>query len=446
MTSIPTSDVEPRTWQRAPGIVLLGPVSGSGLIQQTYLVQRQDGQMVQLSDLLHLILDTAATARPTPELARTVSDAYGRELSVEGLEHLLATKLVPLGLIEASSGDHGSRDHAARRPQTADPLLALRVRGTLLPARAVNALAAILAPAFFPPVVITALLLLALLDVGLLRTGDALAALDQILVTPVLMLVLFGLLSVGALIHELGHATACYYGGARPGRIGFGLYLVFPAYFTNVTDSYRLGRAGRLRTDLGGLYFNVWCVLAAGAGYLATGQGLLLLVVLLMQLQMLQQLWPVIRLDGYFILADVVGVPDLFARVGPVMRSILPDRAAHPRITELKPAARRIVTVWVLAVVPLLTIGMVVTLWMLPVIVPRTITAITVHAEAAAAAWKTADAAGVAFSALSILFLALPLLGLAVVLTRLCSLLARAARKALARIPATRANKREAGS
>ena len=34
--------------------------------------------------------------------------------------------------------------------------------------------------------------------------------------------------------------------------MGAGLYLVWPAFYTDVTDSYRLGRAGRLRTDLGG--------------------------------------------------------------------------------------------------------------------------------------------------------------------------------------------------
>ena len=38
--------------------------------------------------------------------------------------------------------------------------------------------------------------------------------------------------------------------------MGAGLYLVWPAFYTDVTDSYRLGRGGRLQTDLGGLYFN----------------------------------------------------------------------------------------------------------------------------------------------------------------------------------------------
>ncbi|HEX5729889.1 MinD/ParA family ATP-binding protein [Microbacterium sp.] len=393
-------------------------------------MQRQDGQVVQLSELLNLVLDSAATEKPAPELARVVSEAYGRELTVEGLHHLLDTKLVPLGLIEPSAED----DRPPPRLPKADPLLALRLRGTILPARAVNVVAGILAPIFLPAIVVVALALLVTLDVYLLMMGDALAALEQILMTPALLLALFALLSLGALIHELGHATACRYGGATPGRIGFGLYIVFPAYFTNVTDSYRLDRAGRVRTDLGGLYFNVWCVLAAGAGYLITGHGLLLLVVILMQLQMIQQLPPFIRLDGYFVLADLVGVPDLFSRVGPVARSILPGRATDPRIAELKPAARRIVTIWVVTVVPLLVIALLVSLWMLPLVLTKTVEAISVHAASVVTAWEQIDPVLLVVAVLSIVLLVLPLLGLAVVLVRVSALLVRAATSAVRRL------------
>ena len=38
---------------------------------------------------------------------------------------------------------------------------------------------------------------------------------------------------------------------------------------------------------------------------------------------MLEQLLPFVRFDGYFILSDLVGVPDLFARVAPVLRGFL---------------------------------------------------------------------------------------------------------------------------
>ena len=109
----------------------------------------------------------------------------------------------------------------------------------------------------------------------LLVRADLLSAFQALLASPAQLVVLYVLLTAGALFHELGHAAACRYGGATPGTVGFGVYLVFPAFYTDVTDSYRLGRAGRLRTDLGGLYFNVIGLLVLGAGYLLTGQGTL---------------------------------------------------------------------------------------------------------------------------------------------------------------------------
>ena len=51
--------------------------------------------------------------------------------------------------------------------------------------------------------------------------------------------------------------------------MGFGFYLFWPAFYTDVTDSYRLGRGGRVRTDLGGLYFNALVVLAVVRGLVA---------------------------------------------------------------------------------------------------------------------------------------------------------------------------------
>src|SRR5205814_2135476 len=82
---------------------------------------------------------------------------------------------------------------------------------------------------------------------------------------------------------------------ARPGVIGVGIYVVWPAFFTNVTDSYRLSRAGRLRTDLGGIYFNAVFMLVLAGIYAATSSELLLLVIAVTHLEMLEQLLPFVR-------------------------------------------------------------------------------------------------------------------------------------------------------
>jgi putative peptide zinc metalloprotease protein len=417
-TSLPTG--QPR-WRLAPGVEMLGPVSDSGLIHVTCLVQRRDGQVIQISELLNIVLASAEPTQSPADWARRISDTYGNELSVDGLNHLIDSKLVPLGLLEDSTAE----PVATVKLPKANPLLALRLRSTILPPKAARRVASLLAPLFVAPVVIVALVGLVMIDIALFLVGDAVAALEQVLLSPGLLLSLFVLLTTGALIHELGHAAACSYGGAKPGAIGFGVYIVFPAFFTDVTDSYRLSRAGRIRTDLGGLYFNVWCVLAAGLGYLLTGNGILLLLVIVMQIQMLQQLPPTIRLDGYFILADLAGVPDLFSRVGPVVRSLIPGRAPDPRVVELRPVARRIVSAWVVIVIPLLILVLAWTLWSLPIIVEHTVAAIQVHVQTITSSWGLGQPADPIFAALSIFLLLLPLAGLAVILARLIVSLAQ---------------------
>ena len=68
----------------------------------------------------------------------------------------------------------------------------------------------------------------------------------------------------------------------------------------------------------------------------------ILLLVATQILQMLRQLLPFVRFDGYHVLADLTGVPDLFARIGPILRGLVPWRPAHPDAQALKPwAARR---------------------------------------------------------------------------------------------------------
>lgn len=425
------TSAEPR-WRQARGLEFLGPVQGSGLKDPAFLVRRLDDQVVQLSELLHLVVRTVEPPRAPAEVAADVSAVYGRTLSVAGLEHLVTNRLQPLGLVLPEES------HEPARPERARPLLALTAKGTLLPARWVRRVAAVLTPAFWPPVVLAVVVALVAADIALVVGGDFWAAVSTLLATPSTALVIYALLTLAALVHELGHAAACRYGGAEPGEIGFGIYIVFPAFYTDVTDSYRLGRTGRVRTDLGGLYFNAWTVLALAAGYQASGSGLLLLTALALQVQMLQQLIPVVRFDGYFVLSDLAGVPDLFARVGPVLRSLRPGHPVDPRVTELRPRARRMVTTWVVVVVPLLVAAFGWAMWNLPTFVEHGRDGIRLQQLVFDVAWARKDWPAMTLAVLSIALILVPLVGVAVVLWRLAT-----AAYALARAHAARTREKE---
>jgi putative peptide zinc metalloprotease protein len=285
-------------------------------------------------------------SRGEAAIADLVSADLGRSLTADQVRYLITAKLLPLGIAAVEGAP-------AAAPK-ANPLLALRARGTLLPERAANAAGALLTPLFRWPAVVAVVVSVAAVDWWLFAVHGLGGGARQVERDPAGLLVVLGLSVVSAVFHECGHAAGCRYGGARPGKIGVGIYLVWPAFFTNVTDSYRLSRAGRLRTDLGGLYFNAVFMLALAGLYVATRAEILLLVIAVTHLEMLEQLLPFVRFDGYFILSDLIGVPDLFARVMPIVKSVLPAGRRDPRVTGLRRRARIVVTAWVLCVIPLL--------------------------------------------------------------------------------------------
>jgi putative peptide zinc metalloprotease protein len=333
--------------QVSRGIDLIGKYEGSGFKEAPYIARRADGQVIQLAPLLYLIAELSDGRRTNEEIAAATSEAIKRGVSADNVRQLVDERLRPLGVIAPADGSEPEL-------QKADPLLALKLRAALVPERLVNAITKVFKPLFLPPVVVGVLAGLAAMDIWLFLYHGVAQSLREVLYSPALLMMMLGLVVLSAAFHECGHATACAYGGARPGVMGAGLYIVWPAFYTDVTDAYRLGKGGRLRTDLGGVYFNVVFMLAVLGVYGATGYEPLLLIIPFMHLEIIHQFLPFIRLDGYYIVSDLTGVPDMFARIKPTLASLLPWKEASDRVTELKAWVRVVVTVYVFTVVPLL--------------------------------------------------------------------------------------------
>ncbi|MGW1346271.1 AAA family ATPase [Kribbella sp. NPDC002412] len=395
---------------RAVGLRLLGPYEGSGFRDDRYLVERSDRQMVMLTKLLYLIVEYADGHASTDLLASRVGRAYGRHLDPADLVELVRAKLAPAGLVTLSKAEPiGQR--------RADPLLALSLRGVLLPSAVVRSVGRVFAPLFHRPVILGILAAVVAFDVWVLTTLSA-ADVFIALIDPAGVLTVLLLLLAATLFHEFGHAAGCTYGGAQPGQIGVGLYLWIPAFYTNVTSAYRLNRAGRLRTDLGGVYFNVVFMAAAAAAYLWTEWPPLLAIIALSHLEIAQQLLPIVRFDGYYILGDLAGVPNLFGHVRPIMRSLLPGRHHDHGAGQLRLRTRVIVTAWVLVTVPTLLIGLGALLWNTPGYLSAFLTR-------SSSIWNTTrdlvsigQFGAATLSALSLLAIALPIVGIGLVLGR----------------------------
>jgi putative peptide zinc metalloprotease protein len=407
--SLSVSDHVP---QLLPGVELVGEYQGSGLAETTYLVLKPGGQSIQLSRLLYLVLDGVDGIRTVDEIAEQVSAAFGRTVSADNVGYLVASKLEPLGLVP------GGGAHSVPLPED-QPLLALKLRHTMIREGAVQRIAGVFKPLFHPVVVVIVLASLIGSDAWLARGGQFSSSFEYVLLHPVLLLTVLGLAVTSMMFHECGHAAACRYGGARPGVTGVGFYVIWPAFYTNVTDAYRLGRAGRIRTDLGGVYFNAVFVLPLIAGYLKTGYLPLLAAVFLIHMEMLQQLMPSLRLDGYFILADLIGVPDLFRRIGPVLRSLIPGQPVDPRIRDLKRAARLTLTAWILIVVPLLLFELTLVIMNGPTMIRTTVQSLDDQVRVLSSDFAHGDIPAGVVGVISAALLVMPIAGLTYILLSL---------------------------
>jgi putative peptide zinc metalloprotease protein len=222
---------------RADGVELLGEVPGSGYRRPPALARRADGQVLSLTPLLQEVMLAVDGRARVEEVAERVSASTGRLVRPDDVRQLVGTSLRPLGLLRRADGG----EPALRR---ADPLLALRFRRVVTDPAVTRRLTAPFTVLFHPLVVVPVVLAFGAVAAWVLFSQGLAAATAQAFANPALFLAVVALTVLSAGFHEFGHAAAARYGGSTPGVMGFGIYLFWPAFYTDVTDSYRLGRAG----------------------------------------------------------------------------------------------------------------------------------------------------------------------------------------------------------
>jgi hypothetical protein len=424
-TRVPSAvdDAEPPRFPVFPtlaeGVELVGEFKGSGYREPPQLVRLPNRQLVRLAPLLYLVVKALHDHRhlvgrgngraALAEVADAVSHAAGARLSAEQVVFLVDRKLAPLGVT-------GYSDGTPPPVVKARPFLGLRFKVAVLPGTVTWFVGGLFAWLFRPAAVFVAVMAFLVSELWLLTTQRMGEALRETILTPANILLVLGLTIVSAFFHEIGHATACRYSGVRPGATGCGIYLVWPVFYTDITESYRLGRAGRLRTDLGGVYFNGVFLVGLALAYLLTGFDPLLVAVLSVNFELMYQLLPSLRFDGYFIVSDLVGVPDLFKYIGPILRRTVLRRPADERLNALKRWPQVIVTLWVLFVIPALVLQ----LSLIAVHVPDLVATDWRMIQGLAAATESgAGPLQLITAGLQIVLLILPLLGLALIVYQL---------------------------
>ena len=149
----------------------------------------------------------------------------------------------------------------------------------------------------------------ALLTAFLFTTGGEYLTLEKVNLTTLVVVYVTILLST--LFHEFGHASACCYYNLPPGAIGVCVYLNMLVFYADVSNVWHLSRNKRIVVNLGGVYFQMILLIPIYIAYYITKSDLFAYLLLSFNLNFILVLNPFFKFDGYWILSDILGVPNL---------------------------------------------------------------------------------------------------------------------------------------
>ncbi|MBV7314305.1 hypothetical protein [Shewanella sp. NIFS-20-20] len=279
-----------------------------------YLVRVGPGHFVVSQPLKYLI----EALQQSPATLEQLSDAFYILSGVkqQGLAlHAIAKQHIPKALWL------GEAD-----PQEKHPLM---FNLGLLSPRQVLRLTNKLLWLFSPMIVVGALLAFCLLHSVVLwqLLTDGVGAWQQ--TQPV---ALIAIILLCFLWHELGHASANRKFGGTPGRIGVGLYVIFPAFYADVTTSWQLTRMQRVVVDVSGLYFQAIALIFIDLYQLYSHSATALNIAWLITFAMLYTLNPFFKFDGYWLLSDLSGITNLHQKMRQTVRDLI-----HPLLHGRRP-------------------------------------------------------------------------------------------------------------
>lgn len=200
---------------------------------------------------------------------------------------------------------------------------------------------------------------------------------------------MYVLMLASFMFHEFGHAAASRRYGARPAEIGFGLYLIFPVFYCNVTDTWRLPRHQRIVVSLGGVYFQFIASALLVPFALMTESRMPSLVIAANLLAILVTLNPFLRFDGYWVYSDFFSIPNLRKRANETSTAVLRQLLGGKASPEKAPNALRFYAAGSAVFFSIFTVLISGTTWMSFAAVPSQLAAAR-EAFGAAPGWEMA--------------------------------------------------------
>lgn len=280
------------------------------------------------------------------ELLECLRSECGDGITDEKLSWLLHSVLIPSGIVAEQGHEAGAagtdRPEGVSRPAPEDAPVRLKKRSSylwlkvpLVGPESIRPLTSRLSLLFRPPMVATTLVLSLVAHLVFYLEVVPRVTWRFESVSLVTVLAVMAVLNLTTVFHELGHATASHHYGCPHGKIGWGIYLFFFVLYTDVSQAWRLDRRKRAVIDLAGIYFELMAAVVLLAVYLASGRELFVYALILIDFGIVASLNPVLRRDGYWLLSDLSGQPNLRdANLETIRRSVARLRGKPPGETH----------------------------------------------------------------------------------------------------------------
>ncbi len=320
-----------------PGISIVPFFSSAD--EKTYLVLLSDGRSLQTTRRLYELITHLDGSNPLDEIARSLSELWDCPVRPADVQAWIERYLTPYDLLETASCRPTSDPSSPLKPKAPKGIPLIPARHALPLSRR---LCLLFRPLFCLPLLWASMACHGLLYYEFLSGPSAggAASIPASGLPAGYLLILFSVL-----FHEFGHLSACTYFNCPHGEIRFGLYLVFPVFYANVSPAWRLSRKQRIVVDLGGMYFQMLLTIPLFFLFHATGGPLWRLLFLELDAMILFSLNPFLRFDGYWLCSDLLGVPNLGSRSRLLMRRLWGRLLGGPSIEEapllkIRPGAR----------------------------------------------------------------------------------------------------------
>ncbi len=116
------------------------------------------------------------------------------------------------------------------------------------------------------------------------------------------------------LFHEIGHSSGSLFYKIKPKGIGFGFFLIFPVFYSDVTKIWLINKKKRVIVNIAGVYFQLLFIsvfILLDFIYPEILGGLLNIVIYTNYMMILVSINPFFRNDGYWIISDYFEIPNL---------------------------------------------------------------------------------------------------------------------------------------